>query len=263
MTGLCLWCGDPEVLEIADIWTSHEFTLDTCCLARHEQVVTEMAEDPAWATDLLRHLGVEELTGHRLRRLYDDRFNPPVLDYRLDVRPVTFAAMCDFVRRHHRHCPPPVTWRFGAAIFNGWTRIGVASVGNPVAATYMHRGWVEVNRLCVRHDLAPQLVWNACYQLYGHAAREAERHGFSKIITYIRADEDGTSLKAAGWICGGVAGGRSWNSPSRRRNTNNAFVPKLRWSRLLRPKPARSASPPAARTRRRPRPAWSWLDAAI
>ena len=250
------------MLEIAEIWSGHEFQLETCCFARHEEVVAEMADDPAWATDLLRQLGAEALTGHRLRRLHDDRYSPPVLDFRLDVRPVAFPVMRDFVRRHHRHCPPPVTWRFGASIYNGWTRIGVVSVGNPVASAYMHRGWVEVNRLCVRHDLAPQLAWNACSQLYGHAAREAERRGFNKIITYVREDEDGTSLKAAGWECEGAAGGRSWNSPARRRNPTNAFVPKVRWSRLLRPKPVRANPSPAVRARTRPRPAWAWLQSA-
>ena len=249
------------MLEIADIWSGHEFMLETCCSVRHEQVVAEMADDPAWATELLRHLGAEMLTGHRLRRLYDDRFSSPVLDFRLDVRPVTFAAMRDFVYRYHRHCSPPVTWRFGASIYNGWTRVGVLSVGNPVAATYMHRGWVEVNRLCVRHDLAPQLAWNACSQLYGHAAREAERRGFSKIITYIHESEDGTSLRAAGWECEGRAGGCSWNRPARRRNTAGAFVPKLRWSRLLRPKPMHASPSPVACVRTRPRPAWAWLQA--
>jgi hypothetical protein len=257
----CVWCREQEVLEIADIWSGHEFSLETCCLARHEQVVAEMADDPEWATELLRQLGAEALTGHRLRRLYDDRGSTPVLDYRLDVRPVAFATMRDFVRRYHRHCAPPVTWRFGASIWNGWTLIGVVSVGNPVAAAYMHRGWVEVNRLCVRHDLAPQLAWNACSQLYGYAAREAERRGFSKIITYVREDEDGTSLRAAGWTCEGAAGGRSWNRVSRRRNTTGAFVPKLRWSRQLRPRPARTPAPSVARARTRQRAAWMWLQA--
>jgi len=105
---ICPWCSEPEVLEIAEIWSGHEFHLETCCFDSHEQVVAAMADDSIWATDLLRHLGAEVLTGHRLRRLYDDRCSPPVLDFRLDVRPVTFAALRDFVRRHHRHCLPPV-----------------------------------------------------------------------------------------------------------------------------------------------------------
>ena len=259
----CLWCGEPEVLEIAEIWGGHEFMLETCCLARHEQVVAEMADDPAWATELLRHLGAETLTGFRLRRLYDDQFSPPVLDFRLTVQPVRFADLRAFVRDHHLHCQPPVTWRFGAGIFNGRTSIGVVSVGNPVARAYMHRGWVEVNRLCVRRDTAPQLRWCACSQLYGYAAREAQRRGFNKIITYTLENEEGASFKAAGWVCEGPAGGRSWNSNTRRRNTDYAFVPKLRWSRLLKPKPARIAQPaPAARKPSRPRPASTWLLAA-
>ena len=261
MSAICPWCGDAEVLEIADIWSGHEFMLETCCYARHEQVVAEMAEDPEWAVELLRHLGAEDLTGHRLRRLYDGNFSPPVLDFKLDVRPVSFAVMQAFVGRFHRHCAPPVTWRFGAGIFNGWTQIGVLSVGNPVAIAYGNRGWVEVNRLCVRPDLAPQLAWNACSQLYGHAAREAERRGFQKIITYTRQDESGTSLRAAGWDCEGAAGGRSWNGKGRKRNTAEAFVPKLRWSRSLKPRrehPPKSL-PPHSQKRRH---LWKWLAAA-
>jgi len=101
-------CGKHEMLEIADIWSGHEFMLEACCAGRHDQVVTDMADDPEWAVDLLCHLGAEELTGHRLRRLYDDRFSPPVLDFKLDVLPVSFAAMRAFVGRYHRHAAPPI-----------------------------------------------------------------------------------------------------------------------------------------------------------
>jgi len=139
-------------VEIAEIWSDHGFLLKTCCAARHEQLLAEMTDDPEWATELLRHLGAEELTGFRLRRLYDDQCSPPVLDFRLTIEPVRFTTMHAFVRAHHVHCPPPVTWRFGAAIFNGRTRIGVVSVANPVARAYVRRGWVEVNRLCIRRD---------------------------------------------------------------------------------------------------------------
>ena len=259
MTAVCCWCGEPEVLEIADIWSGHEFMLEACCAGRHDQVVTDMADDPEWAVDLLRHLGAEALTGHRLRRLYDDRFSPPVLDFKLDVLPVSFAAMRAFVGRYHRHAAPPITWRFGAAIHNGWSRIGVLSVGNPVAPAYMNRGWVEVNRLCIRPDLAPQLVWNACSQLYGHAAREAERRGFNKIITYTRQDESGASLRAAGWQCEGPGGGGTWNTPARSRNTAEAFVPKLRWMRLLKPRVRKCPTPAATRRHSRIQP-WQWLQ---
>ena len=249
----CLWCGEPELLEIGEIW-GHDFTIHTCCGARHEEIVTEMADDPQWATELLRHLGAEELTGFRLRRLYDDACSPPVLDFKLVVKPVTFAAMRAFVGEHHAHCAPPVCWRYGAAIYNGRTLIGVLSIGNPIAPALMSRGWVEVNRLCIRRDLAPQLAWNACSQLYGYAAREAAKRGFRKIITYVRADEPGTSLVAAGWVSESVVRGRSRSSARRPRSNQNSWVDKVRWGRELQP-----ARPPRHRPSA-PDPVASWMQ---
>ena len=248
----CAWCGDEPLLEIGEIW-GHDFTIQTCCETRHEEIVTEMADDPAWATGLLRYLGAEELTGYRLRRLYDDAFSPPVLDFKLTIEPVSFAAMQAFVGDHHTHCAPPVCWRFGAAIHNGRTRIGVVSIGNPVAPALMSRGWVEVNRLCVRRDTAPQLVWNACSQLYGYAAREAASRGFRKIITYTRKDEMGTSLVAAGWNNEAVVRGRSRHSVRRPRSNQNSWIDKVRWGRELQPQAA------AVKRPRREDPVTSWM----
>jgi hypothetical protein len=95
------------------------------------------------------------------------------------------------------------------------------------------------------------LRWNCCSMLYAHSAREAERRGFSRIITYIRDDEEGISLRAAGWVCEGRIEGRGWHSARRSRSNRNAWIGKQRWARTLRPKPA--ATPrltPRARTGR-------------
>jgi hypothetical protein len=100
------------------------------------------------------------------------------------------------------------------------------------------RGIAEVNRLCIRGDLHPMLRWSCCSMLYAHSAREAERRGFSRIITAIRDDEEGISLRAAGWVCEGAPGGRGWHSARRSRSNRNAWITKQRWSRTLRPKPA-------------------------
>jgi hypothetical protein len=89
---------------------------------------------------------------------------------------------------------------------NGSALMGVVTIGNPLAPAFNGRGIVEVNQLCIRGDLNPMLRWNCCSKLYAHAATEAERRGFGRIITYIRADEEGTSLRAAGWVCDGPAG---------------------------------------------------------
>jgi hypothetical protein len=105
---------------------------------------------------------------------------------------------------------------------NGSALMGVVTIGNPLAPAFNGRGIVEVNQLCIRGDLNPMLRWNCCSKLYAHAATEAERRGFGRIITYIRADEEGTSLRAAVWVCDGPAGGRGWHSARRARSNRNA-----------------------------------------
>lgn len=64
---------------------------------------------------------------------------------------------------------------------------------------------LEVNRLCT--DGTP----NACSILYAAAYRAARAMGYNKVITYILDTENGSSLKAAGYICEGRAGGLEWN----------------------------------------------------
>lgn len=158
-----------------------------------------------------------------------------MLDCQLEIRPVSLRKARAFVRQYHAHCPPPVAWRFGISVWNGWQMIGVATVGNPVARAFNGRGVVEVSRLCVRRDIPALLRWNAASMLYGYCARTAERSGWQQIITYTRADEDGTSLRAAGWTEEGPAGGGGWHSAARARGNQNAFIRKVRWGRLLRP----------------------------
>jgi hypothetical protein len=120
------------------------------------------------------------------------------------------------------------------------------AVGNPVAPALMTQGIVEVNRLCIRRGLNPMLRWNCCSMLCAQSAREAERQGFNRIITYTRVDENGASLRAAGWACEGLAGGRGWHSSRRSRSNRNTWVKKLRWSRTLRPKPLPERRLPSA-----------------
>ena len=237
----CMLCGEPEQLSIHDIWTDGNFQLSTCCAGLLEQVSAEIDADPAWGRALLRHLGAEDLTGHALRRISDGQGNGPVLDFKLRLAPISFSAARLFIARHHRHCGPPHAWRFGAAVLNGSALMGVVTVGNPVAPAFNGRGIVEVNRLCIRGDLNPMLRWNCCSKLYAHAVGEAERRGFKRIITYTRVDEDGASLRGAGWDCEGPAEGRGWHSLRRARSNRNAWIGKQRWSRTLSPKPAAGA----------------------
>ena len=256
----CLFCGEPERVQIFEIW-GHDFMVECCCEGLHETVARDMADDPEWAKTLLRRIGMEELTGHRLRRVADDGCCGLVLDWQLRVGPVTRTAARNFVSRHHAHCRPPVTWRFEAAAFNGATMVGVVLVGNPVARALGQRGILEVNRLCIRRDVPRALAWNAASMLYGWAAREAGQRGWDKLITYTRADENARSLVAAGWIQEATVRGRGWHSDARRRSNTNSFIDKVRWAKPLKPGRARPErktlpSPPA----NHPPPPW-WLAA--
>ena len=103
--------------------------LETCCAAKHDEIVEGMVEDPVWSRALLRRLEAEALTGHELRRVAESD-GGLVLDWQLDIQRVSFATARDFVARHHAHCAGPCAWRFGAAVWNGWTLLGVVIVGN-------------------------------------------------------------------------------------------------------------------------------------
>ncbi len=232
---LCFFCGESEVVELFEIW-GHEFMWETCCESLHESLCQPVADDPPWGRELLRRIGVEAFTGHHLRRLTDDGVGGLVLDWQLQARPIAFKAACAFVQAHHAHCGPPVTARFSLSAWNGATLVGVAMTGNPVARAFMGRGIVEVNRLCVRRDVPAALRWNAASLLYGRAAREAERRGAQRIITYTRADETGVSLHAAGWVQEARIRGRAWHNTRRSRSNTNALIDKVRWSRTLRPR---------------------------
>ena len=93
----CAFCGEPERLSIHDIWTDSNFVLETCCPALLESVSAEMDADPAWGRELLRRLGAEELTGHRLRRVGDGAGCHPMLDWQLVLRPIRFAEARAFI----------------------------------------------------------------------------------------------------------------------------------------------------------------------
>lgn len=244
----CLFCGEPVVLELFEVWTDHSFMIETCCEGMHEAVNWEMAEDAnesrhrsgaGWIRSL-----IEKSIGRPMRRIADND-GQLLLDFTLDIQPVVFSEAAEFVEKHHAHCPRPVGWKFGASIWNGHTQIGVVMVGRPVSRLIDQVGdTLEVNRLCLDRTLPDPLRWNACSQLYAWAARETASRGYSRIITYIREDEPGTSLKAAGWDIEAQSAGGSRARKNRPRKEHNK-VPKVRWGKRLRPREARV---PAVRT---------------
>ncbi len=249
---LCPHCGDEQEIDLHEVWNSREFLVSTCCEQSEEEVRWGLAHDPEWARGLLQHLGIEAICGERLRRVADDGLGALILDWQLRLDRIAFRDVRRFIDRHHEHLAGPTGWRYGQGIWNGPDLIGVVTVGQPLARAFDPHQVVEVTRLCVRRDRADALRWNACSQLYGWAAREAQQRGFRCIISYTRQDEDGGTLRAVGWHCDGPAGGRSWNWRGRPRVDRAPPFPRLRWSREF--TPARAA--PGRRRLAAAEPCW-------
>lgn len=129
----------------------------------------------------------------------------------MNISPIFQKDANKFVLKHHRHHRPVVGSIFQVALKKEGQIIGVAICGRPVGRKIDFTKVIEVNRLCVL-DGQP----NACSKLYATCARIAKEMGYEQIRTYILESEIGTSLKAAGWICYGEAGGKSWNSSGNR-----------------------------------------------
>ena len=223
----CRYCGEEARLEVMEIW-DRDFTVDACCEGAYESW-SWRKED--WTRDQWRAFFAD--AGFPCRGVPADLGRHLVVDWGLHLVAVTCAEAKAFVREHHRHNRPPVSWRWGHGIANGQELVGVAMVGRPVARAIDHQTAVEVNRLCVKEMDPPELKWNACSQLYGAAAREAKRRGFQKILTYTLETEAGTALRAVGWKPVAKTKGGSWNTPARPRATKAPTCRKVRWEREL------------------------------
>lgn len=143
---------------------------------------------------------------------------------RLTVVPLRRDEAQEFVRRVHRHHDPPPgdVFRLGVADESGEIR-GVAMVGRPVARN-LDDGWtLEVNRVAT--DGCP----NACSALYGAAWRAAKALGYRRLVTYTLPSESGASLRGAGWLMVGEAGGGTWDRKERPRVDTHPTQMKLRW----------------------------------
>jgi len=233
----CEFCGEALEVELLDWWAGpREFTLSTCCEERYwvarEDLEAAIAEGPQSEAGRAFRKWWEEQTGRPLRQVFSD-WGQALLDYGLEVRPVDLKTAKEFIRRHHRHNPPPVSWRWGHAVYNGADLVAVAMVGRPVARRIDHTRVVEVTRLCVNPELAQAVAWNACSMLYGAAAREAKRRGFGQVVTYTLESERGTALKAVGWKVAGLTKGGTWNRPSRKRIDKAPTCRKVRWERRI------------------------------
>ena len=122
----------------------------------------------------------------------------------LSLVPVSLKTANAFVAVHHRHHKPTTGHKFSIGCECDGQLVGVVIAGRPVSRYLDDGRTLEVNRLCTTGEK------NACSMLYGAAARAAKAMGYHKIITYTLDSEPGASLRAAGWMCMGRAGGKRW-----------------------------------------------------
>ena len=128
--------------------------------------------------------------------------------------PIELKEANAFVDKLHRHHAPVVRDKFRVGCEVEGELVGVVQVGRPLARSLDDGNTLEVLRLCSNGER------NVCSFLYSRAARIAKEMGYKKIITYILECEDGASLKASGWHHEADTNGRSWDTPSRRRDTS-------------------------------------------
>lgn len=142
---------------------------------------------------------------------------------KLQAVPINLEGANEFVSRHHRHHKAVQGHKFSIGAESHGELVGVVIVGRPVSRRLDDGMTLEVTRLC------SDGTKNACSFLYGAAARAAFALGYRRLGTYIRADEPGTSLVAAGWRLVGATPGRSWSVPSRPRKDKTDLIPRLRF----------------------------------
>lgn len=137
---------------------------------------------------------------------------------RLVIVPIALRTARAFIAWYHRHLLPPRGAKFaiGVNTENG-TLVGVVVAGRPVARGFDDGFTIEVTRLAT--DGTP----NACSALLRAAWRSARAMGYRRLITYIRADEPGTSLHAAGLRRVAERAARpGWDTPSRPGDSHGA-----------------------------------------
>ena len=137
------------------------------------------------------------------------------------TRICTVKRALPFVARVHRRLPKlqGAMWAIGL-----WTTemVGVAVVGAPARM-------LAADSLCVLRVAVIEGHQNGCSMLYGACSRAAKAMGADNLVTYTHGDERGVSLKAAGWIDGGLTDGGEWDCPSRPRQLALDPEPKRRW----------------------------------
>ena len=141
---------------------------------------------------------------------------------KLTIKPISLKAANEYVAENHRHSKPTRGHKFSISVHNEHGLVGVAIIGRPVARVLDNGTTAEILRVCT--DGTP----NACSKLYGASVKACKAMGYTKIVTYTTAEENGASLKASNFTPTGNVTARQWDTPSRPREQREALE-RTRW----------------------------------
>ena len=139
--------------------------------------------------------------------------------------PISIREAKAFITEHHRHNKAPAGAKFAIGVQEGDHLVGVAMVGRPISAGLQDGFTAEVLRVCTI-DPAPK---NACSMLYGASWRAWKAMGGTRIVTYTLKREEGTSVKAAGWLNVAETRPATWHIYRERKQQNIYSETKYRW----------------------------------
>lgn len=108
--------------------------------------------------------------------------------------PISLRAANAFVHDLHRHNKPCRGHKFSFAVSDGDVIVGVAICGRPVARGLDDGRTLEVSRTCTNGYLG------ANSKLYTAARVIAKAMGYRRLVTYTQGNEEGQSLKVAGFV---------------------------------------------------------------
>jgi 3'-phosphoadenosine 5'-phosphosulfate sulfotransferase (PAPS reductase)/FAD synthetase len=246
----CPFCGEEAFFEPLNFDPiTREFETIACCESMREAYNDELLDLPrdefvAW---FKRGLGVKP------RSMTKGLGEEYLLDYGLEIEPISQRRAFAFVKKHHAHLPYIQGWKYGYAVRNGEDTVGVVVVGLPIAPKTAAKGnTLEVRRLAINRDLPRGIRWNAASKLYKLAAKEAARRGFEVIETFTLKDEEtGHSLIASGWSKVGESKGGVRTKDRQGRAIPAAFnKSKIKWMKKLRRKILGKVAPEIAEARR-------------
>lgn len=149
--------------------------------------------------------------------------------------PITLEAARLWVRQNHNHLPPPVGWMFGVAVKLDGDVCCVAVLGRPVARRLQDGTTAEVTRVASRRE---NPVPHASSKALAAITRAAIALGYTRLVSYTREDERGTTYRAAGWRPTAISLGGEWSCASRPRAPAVQPCRKVRWEYGPRAAPA-------------------------